>query len=74
MIRHYREVEVNMRQAINIEPKWHNVFKNLGVSLLGLSDYLEELLDQHGVVFLMVPEMRAEVEKCRQLVRRKGAA
>ena len=35
---------------------------------------LEELLDEHEVVYLQVPEMKAELEKCRQIVRRKGAA
>jgi tetratricopeptide (TPR) repeat protein len=35
---------------------------------------LEKLLEDHEVVYLQVPEIKAEVERCRQLVKRKGAA
>jgi CheY-like chemotaxis protein len=32
--------------------------------------HLEELLDEHELVYLQVPEIRADLEKCRKLVKR----
>ncbi len=37
-------------------------------------EHLEWLLDEHEIVYLQVPEIRADLEKCRRLVRKKGAA
>jgi PleD family two-component response regulator len=33
-------------------------------------DHLEELLEDHELVYLQVPEIRADLEKCRKLVKR----
>ncbi len=34
--------------------------------------HLEELLDGHEVIYMQVPEIRADLEKCRELVKKKG--
>jgi tetratricopeptide (TPR) repeat protein len=97
-MRQYPEAEAYLRQAIRIEPEWHDAYTDLGRTLTSLEQYaeaaklfvkatilspyypdalryLEDLLDEHEVVFLQVPEIKAELEKCRQLVnRRRGVA
>jgi tetratricopeptide (TPR) repeat protein len=96
-IHRHSEAEPFLRQAIEIDPKRYNAYKNLGVSLEAQGEYaeaaqlfvkamvisphdirdlvhLEDLLDEHEVVYLQVPEIRADLERCRQIVRKRGAA
>lgn len=92
----HKEAKTYLRQAIAIQPSWHNAYKNLGVSLAARGEYaeaaklfvqatvicptdpralghLEELLEENELIYMQVPEMRGDLEKCRTLVERKGS-
>jgi tetratricopeptide (TPR) repeat protein len=88
----YVEAESYCRAAIKIEPRKHNAYKNLGISMEGQGKYpeaavlyikavetnprdprafklLEELVAKHEAIKYDIPDIQAQINKCREAVR-----
>jgi len=87
----HTESEPYCRAAIMIDPRKHNAYKNLGISLEGQGQYteaaklyikavqanaadpralkhLEELVEKQNEVTADIPDIQAQIEKCREAV------